>query len=127
MLHLYNTLSGRQEPIEVRDKMITMYVCGVTPYDAAHLGHGRCYVTFDLLYRVMSFFGGKVTYCRNITDIDDKLINRAEKELNDPTQYPLIADKYIESFHEDMRALNCLPPTYEPRVTDAYGSDHRFY
>lgn len=116
-MRLYNTLTSRQEPFEARDKKIMMYVCGITPYDAAHLGHGRCYVTFDLLYRLLTFFGAQVTYCRNITDIDDKLINRADKELNDATQYPLIADRYIELFHKDMAQLNCIPPTFEPRVT----------
>ena len=62
-----------------------------------------------------------MTYCRNFTDVDDKLINRAEKELNDGSQYLLIANRFIESFHEDMKALDCLPPTFEPRVTTTIG------
>jgi cysteinyl-tRNA synthetase len=70
-----------------------------------------------LLYRLLQFLGADVTYCRNFTDIDDKLINRAEKDLNDATQYPLLANRYIESFHADMKKLNCLPPAVEPRVT----------
>lgn len=113
---VYNTLGRRQQPLPQRKKLL-LYVCGVTPYDHAHLGHGRCYVTFDLLFRLLTFLGYEVTYTRNFTDIDDKLINRAEKELNDPTQYLMLANKYIESFHEDMKALNCRSPHYEPRVT----------
>lgn len=116
---LYNTLGRKQEPLPLGD--IKMYVCGITPYDYAHLGHGRCYVTFDLLYRLLTFLGNKVVYCRNFTDIDDKLIKRADKELNDPTQYLRLANKYIESFHEDMKALDCISPDYEPRVTTHIG------
>ena len=113
---LYNTL-GRQLERFRSEGTVKMYVCGVTPYDYAHLGHGRCYVTFDMLYRLLMFLGYSVTYVRNFTDVDDKLINRADKELADPTQYMLLANKYIESFHQDMQQLNCLPPSYEPRVT----------
>ncbi len=113
---MYNTLGRMQQPLHDTDTLL-MYVCGITPYDHAHLGHGRCYVTFDLLYRLLTFLGYKVTYARNFTDIDDKLINRAEKELNDPTQFIRLANTYIESFHEDMKALGCKPPHYEPRVT----------
>ena len=117
---LSNTLGRHQEILKPAGD-VKMYVCGVTPYDYAHLGHGRCYVTFDLLYRLLKFLGYSVTYCRNFTDVDDKLINRADKELNDPTQYLMLANKYIESFHEDMKMLNCLSPSYEPRVTTHIG------
>ncbi len=120
-LLLYNTLADRQEPFVARGPQVSLYVCGVTPYDYAHLGHGRCYVTFDVLYRLLKFLGYKVTYCRNFTDIDDKLINRAEKEYNDPTDYLMLANKFIESFHEDMRQLGCLSPDFEPRVTTHIG------
>ncbi len=115
-LTVYNTLGRRQEVLKDTENIL-LYVCGITPYDHAHLGHGRCYVTFDLLYRLLTFLGYKVTYARNFTDIDDKLINRADKELNDPTQFLMLANKYIESFHEDMKALNCKSPDFEPRVT----------
>ncbi len=116
-LTLHNTLTNRQEPFFVEDNKVRMYVCGITPYDYAHIGHGRCYVTFDVLYRLLRFLGYDVIYCRNFTDVDDKLINRAEKELNDPTQFVMLADRFITSYHEDLKALACLPPTYEPRVT----------
>ncbi len=94
-----------------------MYVCGITPYDYAHMGHGRCYVTFDVLYRLLRFFGYEVTYCRNFTDIDDKLLARSLEEYGDPTRYQEIADFYIAAYHQDMQRLGCLPPIYEPRVT----------
>ena len=112
-----NSLTGKKEELGA-DKHIKMYVCGVTPYDDTHVGHGRCYVSFDLLRRMLSFFGREVTYCRNFTDIDDKIMNRAEKELGDRLRYSEIADRYIANFHTDIGKLNCLLPDYEPRVTD---------
>lgn len=119
MLKITNTLSGKKEPfVPLKAPDVKMYVCGVTPYDYAHLGHGRVYVIFDVLYRLLTFSGFKVTYCRNFTDIDDKLLIRAEKELGNRLQYERLATKFIDAFHEDMNALNCLPPTYEPRVTE---------
>lgn len=119
MLTITNTLTGKKESfIPFTDKLVKLYVCGITPYDYAHVGHGRCYVTFDVLFRLLQHLGYTVSYCRNFTDIDDKLINRAEKELGDPSAYAVIATRFINAYHEDMAALNCLPPTYEPRVTD---------
>jgi cysteinyl-tRNA synthetase len=118
-LKLTNTLTDKKESfIPLEENRVTMYVCGITPYDFAHLGHGRCYVTFDVLYRLLTFLGYDVTYCRNFTDIDDKLINRAEKELGDPNEYTKIAQKFIKTFHQDVQRLNCLPPNYEPKVTE---------
>ena len=119
MLKITNTLNKKEEEFKsIEPNKVKLYVCGVTPYDYAHLGHGRCYVTFDFLYRLLKFLGYKVTYCRNFTDVDDKLINKAEKELSDPYKYSQIAEKYIFSFKEDMEKLNCLSPDYEPRVTE---------
>jgi cysteinyl-tRNA synthetase len=96
---------------------LKLYVCGITPYDAPHVGHGRCYVTFDILVRLARAAGCQVTYVRNFTDIDDKLLRKAQQELGDQFLYPVIADRYIQQFHEDMSVLNTLPPTHEPRVT----------
>ena len=112
-----NTLSGKKEEFIV-SKPLKMYVCGVTPYDDAHVGHGRCYVAFDVLYRMMRCLGIEVQYCRNFTDIDDKIMHRAQKELGDRLRYAEIAHKYIAHFHEDIAKLNCLAPDYEPRVTE---------
>src|SRR5712691_8077966 len=97
IMQFTNTLSGKKEEFVV-DKQVKLYVCGVTPYDDAHVGHGRCYVSFDVLKRVLSFSGRKVVYCRNFTDIDDKTIHRAEKEYGDRLQFFQIADRYIAHF-----------------------------
>lgn len=117
-LILTNTLTNKVEKfIPQFDSKVLMYVCGITPYDYAHIGHGRCYVTFDVLFRLLQFLGYEVTYARNFTDVDDKLINRAEKENQNPHKYLEIANHFINAYHTDMHALNCLPPTFEPRVT----------
>jgi cysteinyl-tRNA synthetase len=118
MLILTNTLSQKKEEFcPKNNKNVSMYVCGITPYDYPHIGHGRCYVTFDLVYRLLNFLGYQVTYARNFTDIDDKILKRAAQEFQDETQYLKITQKYIQAFHDDMKALNCLPATEEPRVT----------
>ena len=118
MITIYNTLTGKKELFKpIKDPIVTLYVCGITPYDYAHLGHGRVYVIFDVLYRLLSFNGYKVQYCRNFTDIDDKIIARAEKELGSADRYAQIANKYIQSFEEDMSALFNQKPGVEPRVT----------
>lgn len=95
-----------------------MYVCGVTPYDHAHVGHGRCYITFDVLFRLLNFLGYDVIYCRNFTDIDDKILNKAEVEFGDRQRYADISKRYIASYKDDMGKLNCLSPNHEPRVTE---------
>jgi len=119
MIQLTNTLSRKKEAFKaIEPDKVKLYVCGVTPYDFSHVGHGRCYVAFDLLYRLLKFLGHEVTYVRNFTDIDDKIIKRAEKELGDKNKYSEITKKYIAAYHADMDALNCLRPDVEPRVTD---------
>src|SRR3989304_813986 len=119
MIKITNTLSGTKEAFKSREPgKVRLYVCGVTPYDNAHIGHGRVYVTFDMLYRLLHYLDYEVTYCRNFTDIDDKLLNKAEAAFGDRLRYKEIADSYIKSYTEDMRKLNTLPPDYEPRVTE---------
>jgi cysteinyl-tRNA synthetase len=118
MIVVTNTISGKKEQlVPLNDNTISLYVCGITPYDYAHIGHGRVYVTFDLLYRLLLFLGYQVSYCRNFTDIDDKIINRAQKELGDSKRFQEISDKYIAAFNQDMQLLNCLSPSYQPHVT----------
>lgn len=102
----------------LNNNTVLLYVCGITPYDYAHIGHGRCYVTFDLLLRVLQDAGYQVKYCRNFTDIDDKIISRAARELGDPRRYPEIAEKFITAYHADMKGLGCKSPDSEPRVTE---------
>jgi cysteinyl-tRNA synthetase len=119
MLEISNTLTGKKELFKpLYAGKVLLYVCGITPYDFSHIGHGRVYVSFDLLYRLLMFLGYTVTYCRNFTDIDDKLIHKAEKEFGNGLRYKEIATRFIEAYHEDVHKLGCLPPTYEPRVTD---------
>ncbi len=119
MIKITNTLSGKKEIfVSQKPNEVSLYVCGVTPYDYAHLGHGRVYVIFDVLYRLLKLMGNKVTYCRNFTDIDDKLLVRALREFGNENQYIDVANKFITAYEQDMQALNCLKPTYEPRVTD---------
>lgn len=99
---------NKQEPVK-------LYVCGITPYDKPHLGHGRVYVTFDLLYRLLMFLGYEVIYVRNFTDIEDKILSRAAEQN---CHYQDIACRFIGTFHDAMTQLNCLKPTHEPRVTE---------
>jgi cysteinyl-tRNA synthetase len=118
-LYLTNTLSGKKELfVPQKNNELKLYVCGITPYDFAHIGHGRCYVVYDLLLRNARFAGYDVTYVRNFTDIDDKIINRAEKELGSPFLYASIAEQYAQAFTEDVERLGCLRPQHEPRVTE---------
>lgn len=117
-LFVTNTLSKQKEEfIPLNKDQVLMYVCGVTPYDYAHVGHGRVYVTFDIFYRLLKFLGYKVTYCRNFTDIDDKLLNKAQAELGDQMRYSEIANKFIAAYHKDMNDLQCLSPDHEPYAT----------
>lgn len=119
MVQLTNTLTGKKETfVPQNSQKVLMYVCGITPYDFAHIGHGRCYVTFDVVYRLLSFLGYEVIYARNFTDIDDKIIKRAHEEFGDKRQYQKITDRYIAAYQENMQQLNCKTVSHEPRVTD---------
>ena len=123
-LKLTNTLNHQKQIFKpLKNDNVSMYVCGITPYDYSHIGHGRCYVSFDLLFRLLKFLGYNVNYVRNFTDIDDKILKKAS--LNN-IEYKEIANKFIKSFHEDMFSLNCLEPTKEPKVTENIGSIIRF-
>lgn len=94
---------------------IKMYVCGPTVYDSAHLGHARAAVTFDVIERFLSHIGYEVTYVRNFTDIDDKIINKAN-ETGVPAEE--ISERYIQEYREDMASIGVRKPTIEPKVTD---------
>lgn len=114
-LQLYNSLGRTKEKFNpITPGRVTMYVCGVTVYDHAHVGHARAYVAFDVLYRVLRKAGYQVQYCRNVTDIDDKIIARAQERKESTEQ---LAETYYQSFRQDMERLHCLPPTMEPRAT----------
>ena len=118
MLVFTNTFDQKKEEFKpIKPGRVSMYVCGITTYDFAHIGHVLCYVTFDVVYRLLKFLGYHVSYARNFTDIDDKILKRAQKEMLDPNRYIEIAERYIQSFLQDMQQLNCLNPDYQPRVT----------
>jgi cysteinyl-tRNA synthetase len=115
MLHIYNSLTRKKEvftPIE--PGRVRMYVCGMTVYDFCHLGHARVLVVFDTVVRYMRYTGLDVTYVRNITDVDDKIINRANENNEDIAR---LTQRYIDAMHEDTAALGVLPPSQEPRAT----------
>ena len=115
-LNIYNTLARKKEPFKsVEPGKVLMYVCGPTVYDSCHIGHARAFVVFDVIVRYFEVAGMAVTYVRNFTDVDDKIINRAN-ELNMSSLE--LADIYIKEFKDDMEALHVAPPTVEPRVTE---------
>lgn len=102
-------------PLDPAGKKVSLYVCGVTVYDYSHIGHARVYVAFDIMYRYLQHLGYDVTYCRNFTDIDDKIINRAKEAAEDPLA---LSSRFITEFHKDMELLRCQPPQMEPKATD---------
>jgi cysteinyl-tRNA synthetase len=114
-LRIHNSLSGQKEPFRpIQEGRAGMYVCGVTVYDYCHVGHARCYVAFDVIRRWLRHRGYAVTYVRNITDIDDKIIRRAA-ERNEPID--ALTERFITAMHEDFAALAIEPPDHEPRAT----------
>ncbi|MBI5745395.1 MAG: cysteine--tRNA ligase [Nitrospirae bacterium] len=115
MLRVYNTLIGRKEEFMPDSGKIRMYVCGPTVYDLSHLGHARSAVAFDVIYRYLKYRGYEVFYTRNYTDIDDKIINRANREGVSSQE---IAERYIKAFDEDMEGLGVEVPTYRPKATE---------
>lgn len=119
MIHISDTQTGIKTIFKPHEpKKVSLYVCGITPYDYPHIGHGRCYVFFDVVYRFLTQLGYTVTYCRNYTDIDDKLLKKSIEQYQDQKRYLEVASRCISQFQADMEALNCIPPTYEPRVTE---------
>src|SRR5271156_2429629 len=123
-LRLYNTLTRRKQDFAPIDpKAVRLYVCGPTVYDFAHIGNARPIIVFDVLFRLLRHIYGAdhVTYARNITDVDDKINDRAARDfpglpLNDAIRK--VTEKTASQFHADVKALGCLPPTFEPRATD---------
>ncbi len=119
-LTLYNTVDRREEAFVPSDpQRVTMYVCGPTVYNYVHIGNARPVVVFDMLYRLLLREYPEVVYARNITDVDDK-INAAARHNGEPIG--VLAERYTRAFHEDMAALNALPPTLEPRATENIGA-----
>lgn len=115
MLSIYSTLTRDQRAFEpLEPGRVRMYVCGVTVYDYCHIGHGRTFVAFDVIRRWLEASGYEVTFVRNITDVDDKIIRRAAER---GVTTDALTDEFARAMQEDMLALGCLAPTYEPRAT----------
>ncbi|TMF05287.1 MAG: cysteine--tRNA ligase [Chloroflexi bacterium] len=113
-MKLYNTMSRRLEEFTPAGDEVKIYVCGVTPYDRAHLGHAMSYIIFDIVRRYLEFHGFKVKHVQNYTDIDDRIISRANS-LGQP--FDQLAARYMEEFDEEIRELNITPAHVFPRAT----------
>ena len=115
-IYIYNTRTGGKTELKpLSDNHVKMYVCGITAYDYCHIGHARSALAFDMIYRHLLYSGYKVTFIRNFTDIDDKIINRA-KEQGTTTEE--LSERFIRKFHEDMDQLGVASPTLEPKATE---------
>ena len=118
-MKLHNSYTNQVEEFKpIEEGKVKMYVCGPTVYDNAHLGHARCYITWDVLYRYLKFKGYDVTYCRNVTDVDDKILKKAETEDKTPEE---VSTFWYKKFSESMKALNNLKPDIEPFATKTLG------
>jgi cysteinyl-tRNA synthetase len=116
MLRIHNDLTRRKDEfVPIEPGHVRMYVCGMTVYDYCHLGHARVMVVFDVVYRYLRERGYEVTYVRNVTDIDDKIIKRAN-ENGEP--FTALTERFVQAMREDAAALGVLPPTLEPRATE---------
>jgi len=117
MLKIYNTLTRSKETFKPREEgKVGLYVCGMTVYDYCHIGHARVMVVFDTVARYFRYSGYDLTYVRNITDIDDKIIQRANENGED---FIALTERFIDAMHEDERALSVLPPDMEPKATQS--------
>ena len=116
MLKIYNNLTNQKETFTpIHPGKVKMYVCGMTVYDYCHIGHARVLVVFDVVYRFLKHLGYDVTYIRNITDIDDKIIQRANENKED---FYALTERFIDAMHQDADALGVLRPDQEPKATD---------
>ncbi len=116
MLQIHNSLTGRKEPFRpIRPGEVRMYVCGVTVYDYCHLGHARVWIVFDVVRRHLAASGYRVTFAQNITDIDDKIIQRA---IENREPMASLTERFIRAYHEDSDALGVLRADHEPRATE---------
>ncbi|MGE4561011.1 MAG: class I tRNA ligase family protein, partial [Desulfobulbus sp.] len=115
-IKIYNTLSRKKEPLRpLEEGHVKLYVCGITSYDYCHIGHARSALVFDMVVRYLRHRGYKVTFVRNFTDIDDKIINRANEQGIDSAALAL---RFINEFYTDMDTLGTLRPDIEPKATE---------
>src|SRR5512139_2478850 len=118
-LKIYNTLTRQKEAFEpLEADQVSMYVCGPTVYDKAHIGHAMSSLVFDIIRRYLEYRGYAVRHVMNYTDVDDKIIQRAQQEGVEPLS---LAQRYIQQFHEHLVVLNILPATVNPRATQEMG------
>src|SRR5215212_11687199 len=115
-LQAFDTATRQLVPIGPKTGSARIYVCGITPYDATHIGHANTYVAFDLLNRAWRDAGLEVDYVQNVTDVDDPLLERASR---DGVDWAVLAQEQTELFREDMAALNVLPPSHSVGVVEA--------
>ena len=115
-MKIFNSLTGKKETFRSKiNKEVSIYICGLTPYDDVHIGHARTFVNFDVIVKFFKFLGLKVRYVRNITDVDDKIINRAKEEGIPALD---LSKKYIKEMHDDFSSLGIESPDVEPKVSD---------
>ena len=114
-MRLYNTLSRRPEPVQPRDGEVSMYVCGVTPYDVGHLGHLLTYLTYDVIRRRLESEGVRVRHVQNITDVDDDIVRKARELGTTPEE---LTERNVAAFDRDMAALNAQPAHVYPKVSE---------
>ncbi len=115
-IKIFNTLSGKKQPLEpLEPGHVKLYVCGITSYDYCHIGHARSALAFDMIVRYLRYRGLRVTYVRNFTDIDDKIINRAAEQHTTPAE---LANRFIDEFYVDMDRLGIDRPDLEPKATE---------
>jgi len=116
MIQIYNTLTRKKEPLKpIEEGHVKLYVCGITSYDYCHIGHARSFLVFDMIVRYLRYRGFKVTFVRNFTDIDDKIINRANEQHVSSDE---LANRFIGEFYTDTDQLGILRPDIEPRATE---------
>jgi len=116
MLRVYNTITRKKEEFQtLQPGIVKMYVCGVTVYNDAHVGHAMSALVFDIIRRYLEYRGYKVKYVMNYTDVDDKIINRANELGEDPLK---LAERYINDYDQNLADLNILPATSNPRVSN---------
>jgi L-cysteine:1D-myo-inositol 2-amino-2-deoxy-alpha-D-glucopyranoside ligase len=114
-MKLYNPLEQKLEVFEPRGQAVSIYVCGITPYDTTHLGHAFTFTSFDIIIRYLESKGHRVLYVQNVTDIDDDILRQAKKEGKD---WQVLGDRWTAHYIQDMQALNVRPPDFFPRATD---------
>ena len=118
-MRIYNTLTRSKD--EIKEKKLGVYVCGPTVYDDPHIGHARSAYVFDVIVKYLRYRGFRVTFIRNITDIDDKIIDKASKEPGEGNligRVKQVAERYLKRYEEDVELLGLSRPDKEPKATD---------